>query len=122
MPVDQDIGQSAAWFVGEDKVLTFTVRDQADAPVSIAGWTLEWVLRIGRYYPLAASLTKATGSGITVLAQSGGTLGQFTVQIDRADTLAMKAGTYYHAARRTNAGNSDIVSQGAAVLRKAAAV
>lgn len=120
MPVDQNIASSAEWFVGEDKALTITVRDANDAPVSITGWTIEWVLRLNRYHP-DVLISKTVGAGITISAQSGLTLGQFVVQIDRANTADLKAGTYHHAAARTNAGNYDVISEGYAVLRKAAA-
>jgi len=130
--VNEDITKDAAWYVGEDKVLTFTVYTpgttqamiDADPTLNrqnLTGYTLVWNLKKNRY---AASvvLTKATGgNGITLLAQSGATLGQFTVTIARADTTGLKAGTYAHAAARTNAGNWDVVSEGAAVLQKAAA-
>ena len=120
MPVDADILSTAEWFIGEDKVLTFTVRDAGGTAQDITGWTLGWVLRLTRYHPTVL-LTKATGSGIALLTQSGGTLGQFTVTLARADTSALKAGTYYHAANRSNTGAYDVVAEGKAVLRKAAA-
>ncbi len=120
MPVDADILSTSEWFVGEDKAITITVRNAADQPVDISGWDIEWVLRKSRYHPTIV-LTKATPTGITILAQSGLTLGQFTVDIHRADTLNLRAGTYYHGAARTNSGVWDMLAEGKAVLRKAAA-
>ena len=131
--VDSPITSDQAFFVGEDKLLTFTTyipgttlaqiaADQVSLNVAIrqdlTGWTIEWMLRKARYAP--SSVLDKTGAAIAILTQSGATKGQFTVAIARADTTALKAGTYYHAAARTNSGAWDVIAEGAAVLRKAA--
>lgn len=122
MTVTQDITFDHELFVGEDKVLTFTVKDEAGNRVSISGWTLVWTVRKNRYAVGTPIMEMTTaGGGITLATQTGGTLGDFSVAIERTDTQNLKAGTYYHAAARTNAGNYDVVSEGALVLRKATA-
>jgi len=128
--VDTSIGIDSGWFVGEDKLFTLTVylpgttqAQVASNPLAnqqdITGWSLQWDLRLSRYHPTVV-LTKATGSGIAILTQSGSTLGQLTIDIDRIDTQTKRAGTYYHGLARTNAGLYDVVAEGSAVLRKAA--
>jgi hypothetical protein len=126
--VDSPITQDAAWFVGEDKVLTFTVyvegttQAQIDAGTAtkqdLTGWTIEWGLRKSRYAP--TTVLDKVSPAVAILTQAGATLGQFTVTLARADTQDLKAGTYYHAAARTNTGAYDIIAEGPAVLRKAA--
>jgi hypothetical protein len=127
MVTDSPITIDAGWFVGEDKTFTFTIyvpgttQAQIDAGTAVAqnmtGWTLVWNVRLTRYAGGNPLLSKVP----QLLPQSGATLGQCTVAVARSDTVAMKAGTYSHALARTNAGNYDVVSQGDAVLRKAAA-
>ena len=120
MSVTANITTDAEWFVGEDKTLTFTVVDANNVTVDISGWSLEWDLRLTRYNPTVL-LTKDTSAGIVVDPDQVTNKGKFYVQVDRSDTTGLKAGTYYHAAARTNTGNFDVVSEGSAVLRKAAA-
>lgn len=105
------------WFVGEDKVLRIAVKDEAGAAVNIGGWTFAWEVRLSRYHPTIV-LAKATGSGITQFGPAAD--GVVDVAVDKADTLALRAGTYYHGLARTNAGSWDVVAEGKAVLRKAA--
>lgn len=131
--VDSPITSDQAFFIGEDKLLTFTTyipgttlaqiaADQISFDVAIrqdlTGWTIEWMLRKSRY--AATTVLDKVGASISILTQTGATKGQFTVAIARADTTALKAGTYYHAAARINAGAWDVIAEGAAVLRKAA--
>jgi hypothetical protein len=129
--VDSPIGYDQAWFVGEDKLLTVTcyiegtTQAEVDAgtatPQDLTGWTIAWALRKSRY-ATTIMLSKAMGA-IVILAQTGSTLGQFTVAIARADTTTpteFKAGTYFHGAARINTGAYDVIAEGPAVLRKAA--
>lgn len=115
-----DITAEDEWFLGEDKTLTFTVRDAAGAAITIAGWTLEYVLRIAPTHP-TKKLTKTTSAGIALGVQSGATLGQCYVTVASADTDHLRPGTYAHGLARTNSGAYDIVIDGTAYLGRSAA-
>jgi hypothetical protein len=115
--VTVNITKADEWFVSEDKLLTFTVRNSAGAVVNITGWTLEYVLRLAPSHP-TKKLTKTTGTGITITDAVNGVL---QVDVDSADTDHLRAGTYWHGLARTNAGAYDIVLDGTAVLRRSAA-
>lgn len=111
--VTQDISSTSEVFAGEDKVIEFQVLDSVDAVVNISGWTLEFEVRLTRYTPTGVLVKTGT---ITDAPN-----GKFQVALASADTSALKAGTYYYGAARTNAGAYDIVAEGKFVLRKAAA-
>jgi hypothetical protein len=135
--VDSPITVDAAWFVGEDKLLTFTTYIPGTTLAAIAadqitpngairqditGWTIEWVLRKSRY--ATATMLVKNGASVSILSQGvAATKGQFTVAVVRADTTTpavFKAGTYFHGAARINTGAYDVIAEGPAVLRKAA--
>lgn len=112
MAEQADIAAADNWFLGEDKVLEFTVVDSAGAAVNITGWALEWILRSGAGE--RALLTKTVGSGVTI---TGGAGGVCQVAIADTDTDDLAAGRYWHALRRTDAGNEAVLSYGQVVLR-----
>lgn len=107
------------WFIGEDKLFTFTVKDAAGLVVPIGGFTFEWTVRLARSHP-TKKITKTSGSGITIIDGPNGVL---TVQVLRADTIGppvFRAGRYYHGLARTNAGFWDVELDGYADLLKSA--
>jgi len=105
------------WYVGEDKTLTFTIKDSAGTVVNITGFTFEYVLRTGRSHP-TKKLSKTTGSGITITDAPNGVL---VVAVARADTTGFHAGRYYQGLARTNSGVYDIEIDGYADLLRSAA-
>ena len=117
MSIEAIIAETDNWFIGEDKVLEFTVF-QADGvtPQNIAGWSLEWVLRKNKS-ALTEILNKSTGAATITI---GGGTGKCQVLITDDDTAALVPGTYYHTLRRNDAGSDTVLSFGEAVLRHGA--
>lgn len=67
---------------GDDRTLTLTVTGADGLPQDLTGLGVEF-----RLENLAgAVVSKTVGAGITLLAQSGATLGQATVSVDGVDT------------------------------------
>jgi hypothetical protein len=121
--VDYDIRRGDGWFIGEDKVLRFTVyassatkaqiADGSGAKENITGWAIEFVLRADL---LATNpvFTKTVASGITITDGPGGVL---TVAILDTNTNTLAGGEYYYVLRRTDADLETVLASGKAVLR-----
>src|SRR6188472_2322723 len=108
------ITEQMNWFVGEDRVWRFRVRDENNAvPTGMAGWTYTWFLRERAESPNAI-LTKP-GTVADAL------LGLVDVTILRSDTLNLAPGRYHHALARTDSGTYWVLSESYAVLQYAAA-
>lgn len=116
MSVEAPIPISDNFFIGEDRVLEFTVVDENDAAVDITSYALEWVLRRKRGSP-SADITKTTGSGITI---TDGPNGVCEVAIDDTDTLTLSPEQYFHTLRRTDDGLETVLSFGDLFLQQAA--
>jgi hypothetical protein len=111
------IEDSDHWFVGEDKILEFTVyQSDGITPQNITGWTLEWVLRKAAS-AIAATLSKTTAAGITI---TNALAGICQVAITDDDTVALAPGTYFHTLRRTDSGSETVLAFGTCVLKHAA--
>lgn len=87
----------------ESKTLTGTVidPDNGDALVNLntahGGVTaLEYQVKVRPGAADPPAISKAIASGITILTQSGTTLGQFTVALVPADFSTVPAGQYYY--------------------------
>ena len=78
MAIKTNIVLADEWHVGEDKVLTFTVRDANGAVVNITGWTLRFTMRITPTF----LLVKTTASGIVI---TDGPNGVCTVSVESED-------------------------------------
>ena len=114
-----DIGADKEVFAGEDKTITFTVRDDADVVVNVSSWTFLWELRLTRHNPnVILQKTSSPPSGITFATD--GTDGKVRVALTSSETKNLKAGTYFHGLARTNGGAFDVNGEGEFVLRKAA--
>lgn len=83
--------QDFSMFTGDSKTLVIEVLDEDDAVVDITGWTFKW--RLSRSVRSAALVSKTSASGITITNSPAGLL---EVEIDPADTDALRAGLYYH--------------------------
>ena len=116
MSVEAAITAAANWFIGEDRIFSFTVLNAAGAAQNISGWALEWTLRAGPTSP-ATLLTKTTVSGIAITDAVNGVC---QVTITDTDTLALETGQHYHTLKRTDDGSEAVLSFGVAVLRLAA--
>lgn len=81
-----------------DIVLEITATDSDGAAIDLTGATITWTLRTRRGN--AATITKTTGSGVTVTDAVGGV---FEVTITDTDTASLN-GTYYHEAKIVDSG------------------
>jgi hypothetical protein len=82
-------------FRGIDRVLRLTVKKVEDAsPQDLTGATIELQIKTTAGAADPALLSKSVGAGITLLSQSGATLGQAEISITAAETQALLARTY----------------------------
>lgn len=73
-------------FKGEDKTYRLTITDADNERVDITGFALQFEVKLDVGDADPAIISKTVGAGITILTQSGSTLGQATVEVDSADT------------------------------------
>ena len=107
-----DIIRDDFWFVGEDKVLRFTVyQDDEIALENISGWTTSFQMSNEL---LAAPFFTAAGVNIDPLN------GVSEVTVPGADTLTNGPGLVYYSFRRTNSGSASVLVHGTIVLQRAA--
>lgn len=73
---------------GDDDDFTITALDATGAAVDLTGTTLIWTVKRSRTDPDSAAVIqkKSSDGGITILTQSGATLGQATINLAAADT------------------------------------
>ena len=96
-----NISAADGWFIGETKVLRFTITDASGVAQNITGWTMD--------FKMSATLsgdrlfTKTVGAGIVLTSPTAGIC---DVTVAAADTTALTPTTYYYVLRRTGAGNA----------------
>lgn len=119
--IGYDANGKPDWFIGEDKALSFTIYQKTAAgvltttPQDLTGFALRWDLRRTDNAADPVILTKATGSGITIDAGTGGT---GTVSIADTDTDSLASRVYRHALKRTDDGSELVLLWGNAVISK----
>lgn len=112
MADEQHITEDHEFFIGEDKSLTITVTG-----TNITGWSLSWMLKQKPTDTDAnAKVTKTTGAGGIVLTTP--LSGICTVSVADTDTDGLRANTYWHELKRTDAGLETILTYGACELRQ----
>lgn len=122
--VESPIDLKKNWFIGEDRVFSFTVFESDSTPEEIeagtaqaqdiTGWEMEWILRRNPE-DYSVSISKATGGdGIDIPTGSDGVA---NLSITDDDTIGLPAGRYFHTLRRTDSGAEEVLSFGSAVLR-----
>ena len=111
MADEQDITESADLFTGEDKVIQFTITDQ-----TITGWALSWMVkRRATDADANALITKTTAAGgITITGAN-----TCEVALTDDDSSTLRADTYRHELKRTDAGLETVLSSGACTFRQA---
>ncbi len=126
MAIEQDILAADLWFAGEDKVLEFEVL-QADetTPEDVSAWTFAWAMRKKASDAGAPMLEQTTADGITVVGIYDATRELNTqrvrVALDADASRSLKAPyVYWHALKRTDAGNEAVLAFGQATLLAAA--
>ena len=121
----QNLGDSAEWFVGEDKAIPFEIYTDDEVTIQdVTGFTMRWVLR-KRKDDDAILLDKTTaGATITITgsynADPDTNTRRVNVIIADTDTEHFQPGRYYHTLKRTDAGLATVLSYGDAHLKKAA--
>jgi hypothetical protein len=121
MAVRSDITADDAWFIGEDKTLSYEVLDENSVPVDVSGYALLWVLRNPpKQANRALLIVKTTDSGITITGVYNSVRASNTqrvvVTVDDTDTDALGGGTYECALKRTDDGSESVLSYGEVVL------
>jgi hypothetical protein len=86
-------------FRGEAKTLVVTIKVDGEAVDIQSGayavQTLKYELNNALNDLDSVAVTKTLGAGVTLLPQSGDTLGQAKISLLTADTKALAAGNYY---------------------------
>jgi hypothetical protein len=111
MPVEASIDADDDWFVGESKVLRFTVANGA----GISGWELRWRLIDRKGVVVMEKLS--TANEIVATDQADPPLYLADVQVASDDYDDSPAGNYQFTLWRIDAGNEALLSYGSAVLR-----
>ena len=80
---------------GESRMYTLTVKDGNGVLVNLTPTSaLEFQVKANPGDTDPPLVAKAIGTGVTILTQSGATLGQATIQLDPGDTSAIDPGLY----------------------------
>lgn len=87
------IGPMRVWR-GDSATYVLTVTDDEDEPIDLTGMSIALQVRSAPGASGDPVIDKSVGDGITLLAQSGDTLGQATVELLSADT-DKEPGLYY---------------------------
>ncbi len=94
-----DIVAPPTFWRGETRTLRLTVTDDADARVDLTAATaIEFQIKSAPGAADPALVAKALGDGVTLLTQTGETIGQADIVIaqgDTTDATAMPAGVYW---------------------------
>jgi hypothetical protein len=108
MAIHTDIPEGEV-FIGEDKLLTWSVTDDDGAAVDISGWAMRWILS-GAPAASATSplLTKTTG-GSGLVGDAGG---DATVTLADTDTDDLRVGMYHYNLWRTDDGFETVLAYG----------
>lgn len=125
MATEANVTASDRFFVGEDKVLNFTVyQSDGVTPQDVATWALQWVLRKTEK-STSALIDKTTGAGVTITGvynvSPALNTQKVVVAIADTDTDALNPNvTYRHALKRTDAGSETVLAFGDFILLQAA--
>jgi hypothetical protein len=124
MARQQNLGDSADWFTGENKTLPFEIYSSNEATIQdVTGYTMRWVLR-RRIDDDAILISKTTGAGtITITGSYNSDPDTNTQRVNiitlPADTEFLQPGRYYHTLKRTDSGFATVLSYGDVHLKKA---
>jgi hypothetical protein len=119
MAVESNVTAASHVFLGEDKVLEFTITDEDDVPVDVSGWAMIWDLRKADKTTGDALIEKTTGAGITVTGvyNVAPLVNTQRVLVTLADTdsdssTTIQAKTYRHALKRSDDGSETVLAFG----------
>ena len=108
----EPITEADEWYIGENKVLHWIIRQQDDDTLQdITAWTGEFRLANGpndvSFYDEATSINGAPANGdLQITSAAADTIGAVT-----------KPGTYYYELWRTNAGAEAVLAYGPCTIR-----
>jgi hypothetical protein len=111
MADEQHITSDSDFFLGEDKILTFTVRQSDEVtPQDITGWAISWMLkRDASDVDASAIITKEVGTGVVLTTPASGVC---TVTLEDTDTATLPSRLYYHELKRTDDGFETVLAYG----------
>lgn len=114
MAIEAPISEDDRWFVGEDKILRWTVTTAADplVPQDVTGWAVELVIRRRR------DTTSAPIATLPVPVIDGPS-GSVAVPVSADVTAGLEGGVYHYVLRRVDAGANQVLAYGPIVLRRA---
>jgi hypothetical protein len=124
MAAEFNVTANDKYFLGDDKVLEFTIVGQDGVtPFDVTGLSLEWNLRRTDKDPVAL-ITKGIGSGLTIVgvysANPSLNTQRVRVSIASADTDLLKPNVAYrHSLKRKDAGFEMIASYGSILFLQA---
>lgn len=125
MAIQFDVTATDKFFMGEDKILEFTVfGSDGVTPLDVSGLSLEWNLRKTDKAADPALLTKGIGSGLTIIGvwnvSPVTNTQRVRVTFVPADTNGLKANiAYRHSLKRKDTNNASILSFGSFTLLQA---
>lgn len=108
---------------GDKKTLRFTVyeplasdpkKPDTTKPIDLTGATIRWGLSKTPGDAAALFIKTTGGGGIAITDETGG---EFQVTLDKADTVALAAGLYYHEAEVVEvAGDDSTIATGTVTI------
>lgn len=75
---------------GNDRTFKLTVKDSTGTAVDITGYTIEFQVKLLLDDLDPPLISKSVSSGITILTQTGSTLGQATIELTPSDTANLE--------------------------------
>ncbi len=127
MAVETNVTEDNHIFLGEDKILEFTVLDDDEVtPIDVSGWDLLWDLRKADKTSGDALIEKTTAAGITITGvyNVAPLVNTQRVLVTLADTdsdssTTLAAKTYRHALKRMDSGSETVLAFGDFVFLQA---
>ena len=126
MAIEFNIGADQFWFLGEDKVLRFTIYDaDGETPIDITGWALSFSLRKTDKDATVPALIAKTTEDDTI--EIVGTFNidpevntqSVEIQFPSFDTTNLKPIAYRYSLKRMDAGFEGILAYGSITLLQA---
>lgn len=106
------VKQDFEMYLGEDKLITFSITDADDVALDLVGSNAYWVL-VSTLGKTEVILTKTVAGGSIDIEVS-----TYEVTLNAADTTSLCGGNYQHELRMIdNAGTISVLATGKAVLK-----
>lgn len=106
MSVRHDFLETEGWFIGEDKSIVITIKDAAEVPIDITGWTIQFKVANAisgtALFTKTATLTTPASGICTVTVASADTISLPPSEIGETEGTPSQ---YTYALRRTDVNN-----------------